>query len=537
MKYEDSLEYKYPELAKQWHPTLNGEQTPADITPGADVDAWWLLPYDDPETGKHFDFVWQAHVYARKKGSGCPFLRNREAWKGYNDLEFKYPEIAKEWHPTKNGNLKPDQVVYGATTKVWWLKHIDDPELGPIDLEWPARVRDRIRGKGDPFKKGKRVWVGYNDLAFRRPELVKEWHPVKNGNLKPTDVSYGTNKKVWWLIHIDDPETGPHDIEWQASVAHRASGEGCPYITGTKAWPGYNDLATKRREIAKEWHPTKNGDLKPSDVRPNSEIVVWWIKHIDDPEKGSFDLVWDQMIARRVEGKDPFESGHAVCVGYNDLAKVNPKLAEEWHPTKNKGLMPTDVTANSGKLVWWFKHIEDPLTGPHDFEWKARIADRNKGTGCPYISGKKVWKGYNDLARLYPELAREWHKTKNGKLTAEDVTYCSGKKVWWFLHIEDPETGPQDFEWRATVASRSNGNGCPFLNGKAVKKGYNDLETFFQEVALDWHPDKNMNLKPDEIYKYSTKKYWWKCKKCGHEWKEKVYLRTKIGCGCRKCAA
>ena len=30
------------------------------------------------------------------------------------------------------------------------------------------------------------------------PHLVKEWHPTKNGDLTPKDVTYGSNKKVWW---------------------------------------------------------------------------------------------------------------------------------------------------------------------------------------------------------------------------------------------------------------------------------------------------------------------------------------------------
>lgn len=39
---------------------------------------------------------------------------------GYNDLKTRYPEIAKEWHPTKNGNIIPNQVVFGTNNKYWW---------------------------------------------------------------------------------------------------------------------------------------------------------------------------------------------------------------------------------------------------------------------------------------------------------------------------------------------------------------------------------------------------------------------------------
>ena len=30
------------------------------------------------------------------------------------------------------------------------------------------------------------------------PHLVKEWHPTKNGELTPNDITHGSDKKVWW---------------------------------------------------------------------------------------------------------------------------------------------------------------------------------------------------------------------------------------------------------------------------------------------------------------------------------------------------
>ena len=64
----------YPELAKEWHPTKNGSLNPCDVTYGSEKKVWWYLPYDDPKTGKHYDFEWKAIIYARTSGAGCPFL-------------------------------------------------------------------------------------------------------------------------------------------------------------------------------------------------------------------------------------------------------------------------------------------------------------------------------------------------------------------------------------------------------------------------------------------------------------------------------
>ena len=116
----DSLAELNPALAAQWHPTLNGELTPADVAPDSHRIAWWLLPHDDPETGKHFDFEWSTTISSRANGDGCPYLEGKAVWPGYNDLATKRPDLAKEWHPTKNRKLTPDQVPVAPRRKVWW---------------------------------------------------------------------------------------------------------------------------------------------------------------------------------------------------------------------------------------------------------------------------------------------------------------------------------------------------------------------------------------------------------------------------------
>lgn len=113
------------------------------------------------------------------------------------------------------------------------------------------------------------VVIGINDLATTRPQLAKEWHPTRNGDLKPKMVSLGSNKKVWWL--------GECGHEWEAQVTSRRNEEcGCPYCSSHKVLEGFNDLATTHPDIAKEWHPTKNGDLKPNKVVSGSKTSVWW---------------------------------------------------------------------------------------------------------------------------------------------------------------------------------------------------------------------------------------------------------------------
>ena len=141
----------------------------------------------------------------------------------------------------------------------------------------------------------------------------------------------------------------------------------------------------------------------------------------------------------------PYCSGRRAISGETDLATRYPDLAAEWHPTRNGDLSPADVLPGSHRLVWW--------QCEHGHEWRAQIKSRVAGTGCPVCSNRALLRGENDLATNYPELARQWHPTKNGQLTPSDVVPGTRRKVWWVCD--------KGHEWRASVSARVNGSGCP----------------------------------------------------------------------------
>ena len=147
---------------------------------------------------------------------------------GKESLLTTYPDIADEWHPTKNGDIAPDQVAPKSGKKVWWL--------GKCGHEWEAAVSSRSKGHGCPYCNNLKAWSGYNDLATTNPELSEEWNYERNGELSPSDVLSGSHKKVWWICSKGH--------EWEAVLKDRATGNGCPYCSNYKAWAGYNDLAT-----------------------------------------------------------------------------------------------------------------------------------------------------------------------------------------------------------------------------------------------------------------------------------------------------
>ena len=120
-------------------------------------------------------------------------------------------------------------------------------------------------------------------------------------------------------------------------------------------------------------------------------------------------------------------------------------MAGEWNYEKNGNLKPEGVSANSSKKVWW------KCNKGH--EWQAAVYSRSNGTGCPFCSGNRVLKGYNDLQTVNPTLAIEWNYEKNNGLTPADVTAGSDKKVWWKCS--------KGHEWQTSVGHRTRGRSCP----------------------------------------------------------------------------
>ena len=112
---ENSFEKKYSDLAKEWHPTLNGELKPSDITPQYNQKVWWYCN----TCGQPWDR--EPSIRIRGKGdNGCPICSGRRYCKGVNDLQTKYKEIALRWHPTLNGDDKPENHRYHDDAKVYW---------------------------------------------------------------------------------------------------------------------------------------------------------------------------------------------------------------------------------------------------------------------------------------------------------------------------------------------------------------------------------------------------------------------------------
>lgn len=317
------------------------------------------------------------------------------------------PKIAKLWHPTKNGSVLPSSVPAFRKTKYWWQC--------ALGHEYEARPADLTR-KPDaspcPFCKGRRVLIGFNDLNSRNPDVAAEWHPIKNGDLTPEEVTYSSAKNIWWYSNLCGHE-------WQEQVCERTRErhtKGCRVCNGNEISAGVNDLATTHPDIARLWHPSKNIKSAQEVMAGARTKQYWWL--------GDCGHEWKAPPVRmsspnRLGSGCPYCCGKKILVGFNDLATTNKELSKEWHPTKNGAKLPIHVSQWSDVKVWW----QCRKNSKH--EWMAVPRGRNRGKGCPHcvhFTSKPELALYEELLITYPDaqngttLPIKWGKAQFAKV-------------------------------------------------------------------------------------------------------------------------
>lgn len=550
-----------------------------------------------------------------KKNRGCKICRS---------LGFKFPEIAKEWHPTKNKNLTPNDVTFGSDQIIWWKCKKGH--------EWEKRVKDQV-------KKEKNNCFVCNSVEILFPEIAKEWHPTKNNLLKPFDFSYGSDRKFWWKCK------NGHD--YKSAISSRTiAGNGCNKCNNATSLPEiriytellkiFKDVEHRERFFGKEidiflktfkigieydgsyWHKNKNKDIEKNDYfrKKNISIIRCREKPLEKLSKLDINCKSKNFkkedinlllknISSLVDYKQKIKISRYISLKnyqnekkYFDivsrlplpeieksLSLQRPEIASEWHPTKNLPLMPTMVNKSSTKNVWWkckngheWQYIIDQrykngkkigncrICESIGFNYPnlvTQISDKNKISN---LSKRRVQiKNYSEisitsplkiywecenghtfkrsirdailtqnkyciecksLAFMSPNVAKEWHKIKNKKNDPRKISNASSKKVWWMCE--------NNHEWRAVISNRTK-----YPNSKKNKcKTCRSIGFAFPELAKEWHPTKN-DVTPFEITYGSDTKIWWQCKiNSKHIWKASVSHRTnqKQPTGCKYCS-
>ena len=534
-------------LMEEWDWEKNNESnfSPDVLTLGSNKKVWWKCS----EGHK-----WDAVIASRSVGYGCPYCSGRFAIEGFNDLQTVNPVLSMQWNYEKNIGLSPTDVMSNSGKKVWWIC--------PEGHEWQAKIANRNHGCGCPYCSGQKVLTGYNDLQTINPNLVKEWNFDKNKEITPVNAAPNSNKKVWWKC--------PKGHEWQATVAHRNGGTGCPYCSNKKVLKGYNDLQTVNPVWVEEWNQELNGDLKPENYTVSSGKMVWW-----KCKKGH---EWKATINDRNNGggcpicnhgrktsfpeyallyylkKHGLETVHSYKEnGYElDIYIPSLKVAVEydgyyWHKDKKKNDLTKNRMCKRDGIKLYRIREELPSLFDSSLDYVVQKNQKDLPIVLQNVVGEIIGSDVDiDLKRdfiaientrdyvekertlllLNPQIAADWNYQKNGSLKPENYTVSSGKKVWWKCD--------KGHEWQATIANRNGGTGCPYCSNNKVLSGYNDLQTLNPILAAEWNYEKNGSLIPLDILPNSSKKAWWKCS-YGHEWQAAISSRNR-GKGCPYCS-
>jgi DNA-directed RNA polymerase subunit RPC12/RpoP len=545
----------------KWHPTLNGDRKPSDYKAGSNKRAHWVC-----DKGHPFEAVIASVAL---QGTGCPVCSGRLILQGVNDLVTVNPELASEWDYAKNTE-NPNKISPNSHKKAQWVcsicknsweAQIKSRNLGGAGCKCTARQKQAKNYRQNRIKK-----VG--SLADTNPVLASEWHSTKNGTLTPADVSAGCPDKAWWFCSTCCNE-------WYATIASRNAGNGCK-VCGFKqsaktrvlqAIQKGGSLADNNPILASEWHPTKNKSLTPHDFLAGSNDRAYWLCPVCEHE-------WNAVISSRNSGVGCPECGKLkgaksrienAIKKRGSLLSNNPKLASEWHPTKNGDLKPADVLANSNELRWW------QCNKGH--EWQATVASRNTGHGCRKCSSEtqssfpeqaifyylnkqvhcesrlKVFGSEIDIfipsLRVGIEYDGKYYHTSDSSqmrkdkkqllMIENDITlyhviegdkyradkgsrtiYCKFDNKYLYLEqvINTLSKWVLGYGIKADMASESTKIYAQYAQAKKA----NSIAEKCSDSLSFWDYEENAPLLPDQVSYGRDKKVSWKCKH-GHKWK------------------
>lgn len=554
---DNNLAISFANVAKEWHPQANGLLTPFDFLPFSSKKVWWICP-----EGHEYEAVIANRT---SSNSGCPFCSGAK-FTAANSFAVLHPEQASEWDYEKNAPLSPDGFAEFSGKKVWWKckkghewlttiaarsqqsncpfcwKHTSIPEfqlLAELELVF-GHVARRRKFSGlevDLFIEKYQIGIEYDGSYWHRDKekrdqkkrdgltrlgiklvRVREEPLKKLAELDVLTSARGLTKAVVDELlsnikrycHAADVKKIDEYLSKDTFQNERAFKK---YRTDLPEPDLGSSLASQDKVLLSEFDYEKNYPLEPKHFSRGSQEVIWW-----RCLKGHS---WETAILTRTVNKSgcPFCSRSLASQEFN-LQAMFPKIAAQWHPSKNGRLLPSEVLPASNLKRWWICK--------EGHEWQAAVSSRtNSNSDCPYCAGS-LPTIENNLAAIYPNVIKAWHPTKNKNIRPENILPSSGRKIWLLCSA--------GHEWQAVPNDIQS-----ILKGEAAdicqkcRKANNSLGRKFPELVRDWDFGKNSGIEPDTVSYGSKKKYWWRCAK-GHSWEASPNQRTRpTSSGCPLC--
>ena len=554
------------QLMTEWDWEENNKRNldPKQLTIGSGKKASWIC-----QKGHR----WDTSIYHRtKRGTNCPYCSNKKILPGYNDLQSQRPDLMTEWDYDAN-TIDPSAVAVMSNKIAAWIC--------PKGHKYTKVIYGRVSGQGCPvcahalrtsfpeqcfyyytkkmypdavnsyrdiFENGMeldiyipsiKTGIEYDGIFWHdkssQPREEKKYQICKANHIRLFRIKEGkfvdfadTADRVWYIPKkCDDEKLSFYITEYLKFLTFYSTH--LPDVNVARDKKEILEYKTLRMEdsllylypeVAKEWHPTKNGKLTPDLFIPGSAEIVWWLC----PECGN---EWQASIVNRTKGHgcDICATAKRKVTKKDTLLSRRGSIDKEWclqdwdYDKNDHG--PEFYTNGSAEVVNWKCH-------KCGYEWKTAICDRTRDyrNGCPLCSGKVVVSGVNDLPTVMPELMQDWNYENNTGIDPTRVGRGSHEYVSWKCH-------KCNYVWKAQVYNRANGKGCPCCANRIVVPGINDLATTDPELSAEWHPTLN-DLNPTEVTRGQAKKVYWLCPNCGNVWQDSLNHRSG-GRGCSVC--
>lgn len=339
--------------------------------------------------------------------------------------------------------------------------------------------------------------------------------------------------------------------------------------------------------LLKEWDSSKNGEMRDL-IALNSHHKYWFVcsecgaSFQTSPHglvRSQYNCCPNCHAKRRGLGR------HKAAYSRNSLLEKSPALASEFDCEANS-VTPDKISINDSKKYWW-------KCSACGFEWRASVANRKKGTGCPkcnkithtsfpeqaifYYISREYPDAINGDKHLGIELdifipslniaieydGEAWHqniiKDEKKNLVCEKnkikLIRIREKCCWFwpesaFLKCISVESGNNESLEKAIemifFEIRNDFFYSPNIDINRdeldIKSRYmrakleNSLLAKYPDISVEWDYEKNYPVKPENIDYGSGTKYWWRCRICGYEYQMTPNSRTNKGSGCPACA-
>jgi hypothetical protein len=288
----------------------------------------------------------------------------------------------------------------------------------------------------------------------------------------------------------------------------------CPVCNHTEVLAGYNDLATTHPDIAAELDPVMNGATTGRTVAAASHRSLAWrcprARHV----------YWATPSNRtQTNSKCGICSNRTVVPGINDLTTTHPRLAAEVHPDFAIGHPPAKMLATSGDRPEW-------LCPDCGHRYNISLYNRSQGGGCDPCRRARLRAERGALADTHPDIAAQWHPTRNNGTTPYDVTHGSNENAYWLCQEDAAHWYPQRIDRKVA------GYGCSLCARRRVVTRVNDLATTDPLLITEFHTYLNAPKSPERMLA-GTDLHWWKCS-FGHVKQQSVPNRRKSK-GCTDC--